>query len=203
MIHMMLHSFLCFSFIFISCISDYYAFQKRPQFSLPFIGFFSAELVCDFCDVVVMIWYLFEYLPIQTALLYATGLLLLICKYLHPFFLSPFTEKHKINKDKSAIRLFISTRNKNELFLTLINIYVKLISVEIRFKKSLYLKLCFKFKRYSVEKICIIHLRFVLFIYYLFHIIHLLLRNKCFYMYIEFFIFSGRNMDVVECRVAL
>ncbi|XP_011700763.1 PREDICTED: uncharacterized protein LOC105457665 [Wasmannia auropunctata] len=56
----------------------YSIIMKRPQFSLPFIGFFLAELVCDFCDVVIMIWYLFEYLQIQPALFYTAGLLLLI-----------------------------------------------------------------------------------------------------------------------------
>ncbi|XP_018344025.1 PREDICTED: uncharacterized protein LOC108749676 isoform X1 [Trachymyrmex septentrionalis] len=51
---------------------------KQPQLSLPFIGFFLAELVCDFCDVIIMIWYFFEHLQIQTALLYTAGLLLLL-----------------------------------------------------------------------------------------------------------------------------
>lgn len=54
------------------------------------------------------------------------------------------------------------------------------------FKKS-YLKLCFKFKRYSIEKIYIIHLRFVLFICYLFHIT--LAVFTCFYiinLYVHF-----------------
>ncbi|XP_011170084.2 uncharacterized protein LOC105203046 [Solenopsis invicta] len=56
----------------------YSIIMKRSQFSLPFIGLFLAELVCDFCNVIITIWYLFEYLRMQTALIYAAGLLLLI-----------------------------------------------------------------------------------------------------------------------------
>ncbi|XP_012523298.1 uncharacterized protein LOC105829173 [Monomorium pharaonis] len=56
----------------------YSIIMKQPKFSLPFIGFFLTELVCDFCDMVIMIWYLFKHLQIQTALLYAASLLLMI-----------------------------------------------------------------------------------------------------------------------------
>ncbi|XP_011641669.1 uncharacterized protein LOC105430048 [Pogonomyrmex barbatus] len=56
----------------------YSVIMKRPRFSLPFIGLFLTELVCDFCDAIVMIWYLFKYLQIQTALFYVTGLFLMI-----------------------------------------------------------------------------------------------------------------------------
>ncbi|XP_018358528.1 PREDICTED: uncharacterized protein LOC108758212 isoform X2 [Trachymyrmex cornetzi] len=56
----------------------YSILMKQPQLSLPFIGFFLAELVCDFCDVIIMIWYFFEHLQIQTALVYTAGLLLLL-----------------------------------------------------------------------------------------------------------------------------
>ncbi|XP_018308782.1 uncharacterized protein [Mycetomoellerius zeteki] len=56
----------------------YSILMKQPQLSLPFIGFFLAELACDFCDVIIMIWYFFEHLQIQTALLYTAGLLLLL-----------------------------------------------------------------------------------------------------------------------------
>ncbi|XP_020289784.1 uncharacterized protein LOC109857661 [Pseudomyrmex gracilis] len=51
---------------------------KQPHFSLPLLGLFLTELVCDSCNAVVTIWYLFEYLKLQTALFYATGFLLLI-----------------------------------------------------------------------------------------------------------------------------
>ncbi|XP_018405573.1 PREDICTED: uncharacterized protein LOC108781942 [Cyphomyrmex costatus] len=56
----------------------YSILMKRPQLSFPFISFFLAELVCDFCDVIIMIWYFFKYLQIQTALFYAAGFLLLL-----------------------------------------------------------------------------------------------------------------------------
>lgn len=56
--------------------------QKRPHFSLPLLSLFLTELVCDSCNAVVTIWYLFEYLQLQTALFYTTGFLLLICKSL-------------------------------------------------------------------------------------------------------------------------
>ncbi|XP_070155703.1 uncharacterized protein [Polyergus mexicanus] len=51
---------------------------KQPQFSLPLMGLFLAELVYDFCDAIEMVWYLFGYLRLQTALFYAAGILLLI-----------------------------------------------------------------------------------------------------------------------------
>ncbi|XP_072759719.1 uncharacterized protein [Anoplolepis gracilipes] len=51
---------------------------KQPQFSLLFMGLFMAELVSDTCDAIEMLWYLFGELPLQTALLHAAGILLLI-----------------------------------------------------------------------------------------------------------------------------
>ncbi|KAL0122991.1 hypothetical protein PUN28_007559 [Cardiocondyla obscurior] len=56
----------------------YSIIMKRPQFSLPFIGFFLAGLVCDFCDMIIVIWYLFKHLRMQIAFLYAAGFILLI-----------------------------------------------------------------------------------------------------------------------------
>ncbi|GAB1869409.1 hypothetical protein CAJAP_10488 [Camponotus japonicus] len=56
----------------------YSVILKQPQFSLPLMGLFMAELVCDSCNAIEMVWYLFGYLRLQTALLYATGILLLI-----------------------------------------------------------------------------------------------------------------------------
>ncbi|XP_029670934.1 uncharacterized protein LOC115240103 isoform X1 [Formica exsecta] len=51
---------------------------KQPQFSLPLMGLFLAELVYDSCDAIEMVWYFFGYLRLQTALLYAAGIFLLI-----------------------------------------------------------------------------------------------------------------------------
>ncbi|XP_029173344.1 uncharacterized protein LOC114942197 [Nylanderia fulva] len=51
---------------------------KQPKFSWPLMSLFMAELVYDSCDAIEMVWYLFGYLRLQTALLYAAGILLLI-----------------------------------------------------------------------------------------------------------------------------
>lgn len=79
--------FICFytiTFIYL-LLYNFYVFQKQPQFSLFFMGLFMAELVYDTCDAIEMLWYLFGYLQLQTALLHATGILLLICKFLYLF----------------------------------------------------------------------------------------------------------------------
>ncbi|XP_019696828.1 uncharacterized protein LOC109503802 [Harpegnathos saltator] len=52
--------------------------SKRPQFSLPLMGFFLAEMMYDFCNIVVMIWLVLKNLQLQTALPYSAMLLLMI-----------------------------------------------------------------------------------------------------------------------------
>nr|XP_012219865.1 PREDICTED: uncharacterized protein LOC105670743 [Linepithema humile] len=70
----------------------YSIISKRPQFSLPLMGLFMAEMMCDSCDAIVTMWYLFRHLGLQTALFYTTGLFLLICKFLY-FFTSHASER--------------------------------------------------------------------------------------------------------------